>query len=491
MRKKKVAFTGVFDLVNYGDHLFPEVFDREMKKRGIECEITLFSIYRCKQAFNKEKEVYSIYDLEEMHRKCNFDAVIVGGGDIIHYESFKHLMEGEYRNYPIYDLWIIPSIFSYKNGVKLIWNALGIPFDFSGAKAMLTKILVEQVDYIAVRNKQSALALIYSGISEKKVFVVPDTALVLDESYKANTEFPVNIDSGNEKYVVVHLSKLMPVEEEQDVINELDVLYNKGFQIVLLPLAYTNDDDHYLVEFSKKCNVPCITFEKKLALKEIVKVIASCEMYIGVSFHGAVTAYSFGKKAIAYNYTKNRKTKDLFEMFNRLEYYTEKSEELDKAIQYALTDSRAFDEMRSTIQLQLKKHFDCVGEELLLNNVEIKKQKLDEYKLLSGIIGQLSLERQEEAKKQVELAELLKNEQRGWKDCSEKLEQANVGWNECAALLQNEQTAHRKLYEEDLKVREELNQLRLLFQQISLEKQTIEAENQDLKDKLSRKWWKR
>ena len=50
MRKKKVAFTGVFDLANYGDHLFPEVFDREIKKREIECEMFKIMILFPKEA---------------------------------------------------------------------------------------------------------------------------------------------------------------------------------------------------------------------------------------------------------------------------------------------------------------------------------------------------------------------------------------------------------------------------------------------------------
>ena len=34
MKKYNIAFTGVFDIENYGDHLFPLVFREKMKEKG-------------------------------------------------------------------------------------------------------------------------------------------------------------------------------------------------------------------------------------------------------------------------------------------------------------------------------------------------------------------------------------------------------------------------------------------------------------------------
>ena len=43
MKKYNIAFTGVFDIENYGDHLFPLIFREKMKKKVIDCELFLFS----------------------------------------------------------------------------------------------------------------------------------------------------------------------------------------------------------------------------------------------------------------------------------------------------------------------------------------------------------------------------------------------------------------------------------------------------------------
>ena len=35
MKKYNIAFTGVFDIENYGDHLFPLIFREKMKKKAL------------------------------------------------------------------------------------------------------------------------------------------------------------------------------------------------------------------------------------------------------------------------------------------------------------------------------------------------------------------------------------------------------------------------------------------------------------------------
>ena len=37
MKKIKIAFTGVFDIDNFGDHLFPIIFENSLRKRMLNC----------------------------------------------------------------------------------------------------------------------------------------------------------------------------------------------------------------------------------------------------------------------------------------------------------------------------------------------------------------------------------------------------------------------------------------------------------------------
>ena len=105
MKKKyHIAITGTFDVENYGDLMFPVVFEKAMKKRGLNFDLFLFSPSRtAKKALDNRTTVYSFQEFEELHKKHHFDALIVGGGAIIHFNSIKVKLPNrdkyeEYRN---------------------------------------------------------------------------------------------------------------------------------------------------------------------------------------------------------------------------------------------------------------------------------------------------------------------------------------------------------------------------------------------------------
>ena len=162
-KKYKIAFTGVFDLANYGDHLFPLIFRKNMEKEGEIFEIYLFSPFEGVQAFDETIRVYSLFDLEKMHEEVMFDAIIVGGGETIHLHSFEHKYKNQYIEYPIYNCWVIPAIVAQKYNVLLAWNNPGVPFHFSGMYKRMVKNLMKTVDYISVRNQFSVEALIVAS----------------------------------------------------------------------------------------------------------------------------------------------------------------------------------------------------------------------------------------------------------------------------------------------------------------------------------------
>ena len=93
MKKYQIALAGTFDVENYGDLMFPAVFDMAMRERGLDFDLTLFSPSRkAPMALNKKRMIYSFRDFEELDRKLHFDALVIGGGALIHYNRFKLLM---------------------------------------------------------------------------------------------------------------------------------------------------------------------------------------------------------------------------------------------------------------------------------------------------------------------------------------------------------------------------------------------------------------
>lgn len=392
----RIAFTGVFDLANYGDHLFPEIFKTQLSRRGVDCELVLFSVFSCHQAFNPLVPVHSIHELETLHKENPFDAVVIGGGEIIHFNLFQHSMDHHYIDYPIYELWTLPSLFAMHHQIRVLWNTPGIPFDFDGVYRLFAKELLRGTEYLSVRNDCSKSALEKLGFSPDEISLVPDSAFLLNETFSPQPVSSLDLGlSDSERYAVVHISKLTPVSDLPIVASELEKLAQAGYTIVLLPLAYTNEDDKFQKSFAETLSIPSVTIEQQLTLEETVSVIAHSALYIGYSFHGAITAFVYGVKAISYNYTYNRKTSDLFQMIGRPEYHTETANQLSGAITMALSDNRPFSEQKETICKSLKTHFDTMTRKLSEPvNERLAYTEEQIQKLFSSLIGRLSTDRQ-------------------------------------------------------------------------------------------------
>lgn len=322
----KIAFTGVYDIANYGDHLFPMIFDAVMKMKGINCKLYLFSPFGGQQSLALNETVYRLTDMESLHLEHQFDAIIVGGGGILHYASGRQKLtreSKEFLDYPVFETWVIPSIVAYKYNVKLIWNLPGGHQDFPDFYQELTQALCCPVDYLSVRDNYTKNILTDSGLDENTINVYPDSAFMMRECIPDNI-IKDTLDALNiveNKYIIYHANVLLPRESIPDVIKTLDYFKNLGFEIILLPLAYTHDDESIFRKINEEADGRYTLFEKELNMFEIMSLLAGCYMYIGVSFHGAITAACHGKKSIAYDYVQNGKTRDLFKTLKQENYY--------------------------------------------------------------------------------------------------------------------------------------------------------------------------
>ena len=99
------------------------------------------------------------------------------------------------------------------------------------------------------------------------------------------------------KYVVFHSNRFIGENSYQSALKELMEL-SKTYKILLLPLAVTNDDYDILKKLYKDSNEIFILPSEQLTMEEIVSYLAFCDLYIGVSFHGAITAFCYGNPVV-------------------------------------------------------------------------------------------------------------------------------------------------------------------------------------------------
>lgn len=372
-KKYRIAFSGVFDLANYGDHLFPLIFEAEMRKMELDVELCLFSPLKGSKAFDPNIEVFSLDDLESKHLENQFDAIIVAGGELIHFMEFPQKLDisaKEFMKYTISKTWVIPSIVAGKYNIRLLWNLPGVPFHFHPPFSHLLKMLCANIDYLSVRNQFSKEVLIECGIEDQKINIYPDTAFKISEILDHNNlnEIRSNIRQINGKYIIFHSNRFIPEDEIPVVINSLSQLQEEGYKIVLLPLAYTHGDDTILSEINIKAKNRFILIDHVLSIEEMISILAGCELYIGVSFHGAITAAAFGRKVISYDFMENHKTKDLFSMMQQEVYYCNHADKLSYLIKQTMLND--VDINIKGLQKQLDLHFQNIKYTLCNEKIE-------------------------------------------------------------------------------------------------------------------------
>ena len=361
----RIAHVGVFDIANYGDHLFPRVLTHELETRGYDGDIVLFSPYAGDEPFMQDVPVFSLTQMEMMHQKEPFDAIVVGGGEIIHWRRYSQRKPGEAEqtvDYPMDHIWMIPCLMRLKYGVPIFWNACGVPYEFDSSDRGIVRFICSNVSYLSVRNDFSKNALLKCGVPESDIHVVPDTAFLLKNAMGdlAVEETLKSVFPGLEDYVVFHCNPFISEHDLQIAAIALRDLHDRGFQIALLPLAYTHGDDEILGKLKSRLAFDVYLPEVMLSLEETIAVIAGASLYIGVSLHGVVTAAAFDRKYIAFDYHANQKTRALLEQLNRQGYYLTQASELSHTIERALTRWSEGD--LNPITTSIGKHFDALFE---------------------------------------------------------------------------------------------------------------------------------
>lgn len=361
MKKYRIAHVGAFDFENYGDLLFVEVFERNIRNYIEIDEIVLFAPKKCKMPFTDGKrEVYSVAELESMHRKSAFDAIVVGGGDLVHCSKIRTYMphiSDEWVWYEVLYMWMIPSVISWKYNIPLVWNAPGVPMTFMESEKMMVKELCKYVDYMSVRGNISKSNLEECCV-DNIVNVVPDTVFSISEiisKQELKKQFYKLDVLSEEKYIVFHANHTFLDTEIEGCIKTLrKIKENQGVDILLLPIGYALGDENFIKELVKRCPNEFVTIEQKLTPMDMLSLIVCSAGYVGASLHGCITAATYDVPVVVCNYNRFTKVNEFLELIHLEEAVVYRTEDIYPVFEQQLVPAK--DIRRHAIQC-INKHF--------------------------------------------------------------------------------------------------------------------------------------
>ena len=302
--KYNIALVGTFDVENFGDLLFPNVFEHYSK--DFVNNLYLFSPNgKGPKPFEPNTHVFAISELEEFCKSKKIQAIIIGGGDIIRIDTaiaqdYTSTVEASL------DLFITPILIGTKYNLPVLFNTPGIPFEFD-SKEVIIGLLLNRVRYLSIRDRYSYNNL--PQINKESAILVPDTVIGIKETINnleiseifKNISSKINIKE--KKYIVVQLNNSTVINDI--MLNEIYIKLiqlEKMYQIVLLPIGYVHNDNIKLNQLKTMGNNNFIVFKNKLSPIEMIAILSNAKFYVGTSMHGAVVSYAYNVNFAIFNF---------------------------------------------------------------------------------------------------------------------------------------------------------------------------------------------
>lgn len=293
----KLVISGYYGFKNNGDEamLYAILKVLEQRLRGFDPVVLSKNPEETRRYFGVR--AIPRHDLGMIWRELRgADLLISGGGGL--------LQDATGPNSILYYLGVVTlakllhkPVFFYGQGIGPVKTALG---------KNLTRLVVNRVDAITVRDSQSREELLNLGVNKPPVYVTADPALGLDTG---------DIDPGVGKKILSDLGVLpdSPLiglsvrgwkgmgEYKRVIARVCDRLAADGWRIIFLPMHYP-EDVNISREISSMMDGPAITVERQLNFKEMLSLMMQVKSIIGMRLHFLIFGALLGVPMVGISY---------------------------------------------------------------------------------------------------------------------------------------------------------------------------------------------
>jgi hypothetical protein len=324
---------GTFDVENYGDLLYPVLFQRLLQQRHDTGELRLYSLMGSDSLHQSGCRTRPVRELFSS-RLGQPHALIVGGGDLLrtdwdtvasHYRS-EFSQHGGARAKPGWKRWFARNAMEPKDAdrefrrqhmdyaavgpfiiepdaatliTSVAYCSCGVPFPFDETLKDQVARAFNQSRFIYLRDHASAETLRRAGVTHD-IHVAPDLVVALSDFFDAASEREKGRRLLHQLGVDLHRRVLCFQSQSQKPGPHLELLHQlKNYQrrrdceVVLLPLGWCHGDGEYLQRLARE-SAGAFHFIDVHSIFDIIAVLAACDVFLGTSLHGNITAFSFG-----------------------------------------------------------------------------------------------------------------------------------------------------------------------------------------------------
>lgn len=302
----KIGLIGTFDVENFGDCMFPELYTSLLKERFDEVEIALYSPLARAAEILSFAQVQALPAHETLTSLAALDAdalILIGGETIGHGHSpgtfnFPRATLSAYLR-----LWLAPILAARHPDLRPTFFAA----QSVGAKKMpvatnrAVAMAMDAADRVRFRDRFSAEWIRTGDVSFEvdidPMFLIDQICSPDDWVMRAQAHLPQSVSPKG--YLAAQVSLGYGSNDLKAWVEAVaDIARTRGLPIVLVPICHFMQDERLLSRLEGMLQIAGVTthlVRGRLNVKDTAALIGMAAGYVGSSLHGAVTSVAFGR----------------------------------------------------------------------------------------------------------------------------------------------------------------------------------------------------
>lgn len=314
----KVGLIGTFDVENFGDCMFPELYATLLEGRFGKIEIALYSPLPHAAEILSFDQVHALPDHESPAHLASLDAdtLILIGGETIGYGHSAGTFNFPRNTLSAYlRLWLAPILATRNPDLRPSFFAV----QSVGAIKMPAKInhiiatCMAAADRVRFRDPYSADWIqtenIFFKIEIDPMFLIDRVCSPMDWRARAIAQLPGGIEP--EAYLAVQVSLGYADNELNAWVESVaQIAKSRNLAVILVPICHFMQDELLLAQLEKmlrKFGVRVHLMRGRRNVKDTASLIGMSAGYIGSSLHGAVTAVAFARPLAVLGHSEDGK----------------------------------------------------------------------------------------------------------------------------------------------------------------------------------------
>lgn len=282
----KIAHFGTFDVDNYGDLLFPHIAEYRLSQYAWEH----VSPTNNSTVFKDCKPIVSF----DFAQKQQYNAVVIGGGNILHLKHNKHTVYNKIDGFAYANLWVGAAKIAMEQNIPYIFNAPGVSKKFThNIHKKIALSTFKNSNYVALRERISVemAESVSEGKSNGEFIsqIIPDTAFEIDKLWPLD-------EHRDSAYISVNLNQRYhkPISETAANLDEISKKLKMPIKLIIIGDCHGDREFTENVSREMKMDHEVVGSD---SLKKMAHIIGYSSYFFGSSMHGFITALSYGVPA--------------------------------------------------------------------------------------------------------------------------------------------------------------------------------------------------